>query len=285
VFAVDNSRRGDGFGGAGLIYTMDRYNINVFDVPPAESKRGLWVGGDSVDTVSGTAYPSVGVVAHEIGHTIHWPHSFSGETGIEYDNPLDVMSNIEVHMCRRDLPGGAYVTWACDAQNTLAFNRFAAGWIDDSQVYLQRGGTNTITLDAPQGSGVQFVGAPDASDSRVMLTIEARPKLGVDQYLEAEGVAVHLIDQRPGACDNGTFYGACLGASRRQQQLPFDGNNAYAQVIPVGGTHTIDGVTVTVLARAGNGFTVQVSGVFAAPAPSPFAFAPPSFATETFAGI
>jgi len=86
--------------------------------------------------------------------------------------------------------------WPCHPTNTLAFNRFAAGWIDDSQVQLQTGGTNTFTLDAPAGSGTEMVAAPDPSNAHVMLTLEARPKVGFDQFLGVEGVAVHMIDQR-----------------------------------------------------------------------------------------
>jgi len=279
VFAADNSTRGDGYGGVGYVYTSDANNVDVFSVPPSQSHRGFWVGGLSVDTASGTGFPSVGVVAHEIGHTINWPHSFSGQTGSEYDNPLDLMSDITIHMCERDDPDGSVSVWACDAQNTLAFNRFAAGWIEDGQVQLQTGGTNTATLDAPLGSGTQFVAAPDSRDPHVMLTIEARPKIGLDQYLATEGVALDIVDQRGGACPDSFYYGnLCIGASRRQQQVPYADGNPYAHVIPVGGTATVDGVTVTVTGRIGNAFTVQVSGQFSAPAPAPNAFA--AFVTD-----
>ena len=67
---------------------------------------------------------SVMAVAHELGHTLHWPHSFSGLLGTEYDNPTDVMSATPVAgWCSRDVSNGT-VTWPCLPPNTLAFNRF-----------------------------------------------------------------------------------------------------------------------------------------------------------------
>lgn len=271
VIAADTSWRGDGFGGAGLVSTSASQDINVFDVPPAKSGRGLWIGGGSVDSASLEALPSPSILAHEIGHTVRWPHSFSGLSGIEYDNPLDLMSGESTFNCRRDTGGGGFILWPCDAQGTLAFNRFAAGWIEEGQVAVHAGGTTSVTLDAPFSAGIQFLAAPDAADSRVMLTLEARPRTGLDQYLPAEGVAVHIVDQRPAACDTGSFFNGCLGADRRQQQVPYSASNTSAHVVAVGSTLTVAGVTITVTSRIGDGFTVQVSGQFVAPAPSPFA--------------
>ena len=109
-----------------------------------------------------------------------------------------------------------------------------------------------------------------------MLTLEARPKVGADQYLPVEGVTMHVVDQRMGACDDGTFYGSCPGAARRHQQVPYVEGDDDAHVVPVGGSATVNGVTVTVTGRIGNAFTVQVSGAFTAGAASPHAFAPTS---------
>ena len=205
-------------------------------------------------------------VTHEIGHTLHWPHSFAG-FGTEYDNPTDVMSATPVAgWCSKPLGGGTY-TWPCIAPNTLAFNRFAAGWIDESQVQLQTSGTSTVTLDAPAGPGMQMVVAPDPANPHVMLTLEARPKVGNDSSFTVEGVAAYIVDQRPFACaasafDNGS---PCISADRRQRQaivlMPF----GYDHILQVGTMTTIDGLTITVTAHVGNTFTVQTSGTFVAP--------------------
>ena len=161
------------------------------------------------------------------------------------------------------------VTWPCLPPNTLAFNRFAAGWIDDSQVLLQTSGTNTVTLDAPAAAGMQMLVAPDSADPHVMLTLEARPKVGFDKYFTIEGVAAYIVDQRNDACMSGAYYNEpCISADRRQRQAisltPF----GYEHILQVGTTTTIDGVTITVTAKVGNTFTVQVTGTFVAPAPS-----------------
>ena len=74
------------------------------------------------------------VIAHlcvgEIGHTLHWPHSYYSSTN-EYDNPGDLMSGFPTN----DLSTKDFISWHCAPQNTLALNRFAAGWIGDVNTY------------------------------------------------------------------------------------------------------------------------------------------------------
>ena len=88
---------------------------------------------------------------------------------------------------------GGTVNWPCHPQNTLAFNRFAAGWIDDGQVALQTSGTQTLTFDTPTGGGAQMLIAPDLANPHVMLTLEGRPRVGNDQYFDTEGVAAYRV--------------------------------------------------------------------------------------------
>ena len=77
------------------------------------------------------------VVAHEIGHALHWAHSYGGNvlgdggTINEYDNIVDVMSGWE-------LTGGPI--------GTPAYNRYASGWIDPWEVAAYAGGTHTYQL-------------------------------------------------------------------------------------------------------------------------------------------
>jgi M6 family metalloprotease-like protein len=265
VLVTDNTLAGDGFGGPGIIFSSDSSNPNRFDDPPSITHRGSWVGGGST---SPDAEPSAMVVAHEIGHSLHWPHSFTGP-GYEYDNPIDVMSGQPADgWCEKPDPSfgfGGTLLWPCHPTNTLAFNRFAAGWIDDTQVQLQTGGTNTFTLDAPAGAGTEMVAAPDPSNAHVMLTLEARPKVGFDQFLGVEGVAVHMIDQRPGSCFS-FISSTCISTDRRQRPQPArTDTDDYAHVLQLGTTTVVDGLTISVLAHTGNTFTVQVSGTFFAP--------------------
>ena len=264
VLVTDTSQVRNGFASPGLIYDRDAFNLNLFDQPPSVTSRGAWVGGGSTSL---EVLPSPMAVTHEIGHTLHWPHSFSGLSGTEYDNPTDVMSAAPVAgWCSKPVPNGT-ITWPCIAPHTLAFNRFAAGWIDDTQVQLQTSGTSTVTLDAPAGPGPQIVVAPDSANPHVMLTLEARPKIGNDQAFDVEGVAAYIVDQRPFACPTSVFDngGPCISADRRQRQAISSTPFGFDHILQVGTTTSIDGLTITVTAHVGNTFTVQTSGTFVAP--------------------
>ena len=263
VFVTDTSQVRNGFASPGIIYDNDAQNPDRFDQPPAATARGAWVGGGSVAL---DVTPSPMAVTHEIGHTLHWPHSFSGLLGTEYDNPTDVMSATPIAgWCSKAVPFGTY-SWPCIAPNTLAFNRFASGWIDESQVVLQTSGTSLVTLDAPGGAGTQMVVAPSPGDPHVMLTLEARPKIGNDSSFDVEGVAAYVIDQRAYACGASIFDGSpCISADRRQKPAIALAAFGYDHILQVGSTTSIDGLTITVTAHVGNTFTVQTSGTFVAP--------------------
>ena len=75
---------------------------------PNVTRRGAWVGGGST-AESQLLNPSV--VAHEIGHTLHWPHSYLADGSYdEYDNPVDVMSgDPDAGWCTKPTPGGGYM--------------------------------------------------------------------------------------------------------------------------------------------------------------------------------
>src|SRR5690606_35059815 len=100
--------------------------------PPTQSQRGGYVGAAAV-------FVNPAVFVHEIGHTIHWPHSYlpgnDDDPFREYTNPIDIMSG------EPDADGddpleppqychGTDDWWTyCWSQHTLAFNRLAAGWL------------------------------------------------------------------------------------------------------------------------------------------------------------
>ncbi|MET0908607.1 MAG: hypothetical protein ABWZ99_03990, partial [Ilumatobacteraceae bacterium] len=264
VFATDTSARGSGVGSPGLISSYEPNNYFDFTKPPSQTRRGLWIGGSSI-----VRNVAPNILVHEIGHTLKWPHSYVGSSGSvsEYTNPVDVMSGQpDDGWCSRSESGGYTVEWPCVPQNTLAFNRFAAGWIDEHQVQLHQSGATAFALDAPAGGGTQMLAAPDPGDPHVMLTLEARPRTGNDSAFPVEGVVAHVIDQRPGGCYVPWGNGACTGTERRQAPA-LGAPDSYDHVLRVGTTSVINGLTVTVSAKNGNTFTGSVSGTFQAPPP------------------
>jgi len=266
VLAVSNRADGGGFAGPGLAE-------GLASGPPSESDRGVYLGGGSVFDLPS---PTIGV--HEIGHTLSWPHSFLGSW--EYDNAMDVMSGDPSNgLCELVVPGGR-LRYACEPQHTLAFNRLSAGWIDDDQVQIHASGTGTYTLSPPATAGLQMVAVPYAIDEQALMTIEARPAIGYDEHLDAEGVVVHRIDQRATACGDDVFAGRCAGITRRTAQArgpvdqgecggPNDTVCSTDHVLDVGESMTVNGVTISVLERVGDTFRVTVSGAYRAPASLP----------------
>jgi hypothetical protein len=258
ALVVDPTRYNGGQASPGTISSVS--DVNILSSSPSVTRRSAWIGG-------GGALVDPTVVIHEIGHTLHWPHSFIGPG--EYDNPLDVMSASPTDpfddpgsdlwdvMC--SLPGGGgWVVW-CIPQNTLAFNRLASDWISGGQVAIHRSGLANYTLDRPHGGGVQMVALPSAASAHDLMVIEARPATFGDAYLEQSGVAVHLIDQ-----DN-NFEGISTQRGQRQANGEPD---SYDHVITPGQTVSWHGVTISVIAAAGDGFVVSVSGSYQ----PPFAF-------------
>ncbi|MFW2335948.1 MAG: hypothetical protein ACN4IE_19310, partial [Ilumatobacter sp.] len=164
ALVADSTHAGGGFASPGLIFPSDAGpDFTVFDRAPNQSRRGGWVGGATI-----SVRPNVGTIVHEIGHTVHWPHSYVGPVD-EYDNPVDVMSS-GFGFCRI-----GNLSYSCDPGNTLAFNRLASDWLRNGQVISHPTGTANYVLDRPNASGLQFIAAPDASDPMSLMTIEARP--------------------------------------------------------------------------------------------------------------
>lgn len=81
-----------------------------------------------------------GTAVHELGHSQCWPHSFSGESSTEYDNPADVMS------FAHNWPVG-----------TIAANRYASGWIHPNQVRVHSESADSYTLSPCCSEGVQLL--------------------------------------------------------------------------------------------------------------------------------
>ncbi|MFN2485461.1 MAG: S-layer homology domain-containing protein [Acidimicrobiia bacterium] len=213
---------------------------------PANGRIAV-VGAATVAVIGGFP-PALRTIAHEIGHTVFWPHSYGGlldfENGVvyEYDNPMDVMS------------GGDHETLDI---GTIAINRYAAGWIGPDNVIFHRGGT--LTYQIGSSSGVQILVLP-TEVTGIYETVGVRFASGYDSGLPAEGVEVYRVDQSAAVCDF-VIAGQCSGPDRRISQVPaLEDPAATAHVYPEGATFVVRGVTITVGTRFGNAFNLLVSG-------------------------
>lgn len=253
AFVADSTLAGGGFASPGTIFASESGpDFTVFERPPNQARRGGWVGGATI-----SERPNVGTIVHEIGHTVHWPHSYVGPLD-EYDNPVDVMSE-GFGFCQI---GNLF--YSCDPGNTLAFNRLASDWLRTGQVISHPTGTSNYLLDRPNAAGLQLIVAPDPNDPQGMLTVEARPAVGNDDFLETEGVALHVVDQQ------NRFGGLSgLSTSRINRQARGAGNT-FDHLIDVGESVGIHGLTITVLRRVDDQYEVRVAGTYSPPGPAFF---------------
>lgn len=251
VLAVDNTSLRNGVSSVGTLSARTDLR-EASPLPPSRTGRSMWVGGGSI-----VSTPSAAVVAHEIGHTLHWPHSTAGTSS--YDNWIDLMSGWP----RASWCTGTTSLWPCHPQHTLAVNRLAAGWIDDHELGVHRAGTSVTLLSPPGSGGVQLLAIPADGDTPAFVTAEARPATGVDRHLDKEGVALHLVDQRDTGCWTQAV-GGCISTTRHQAAL-VPSTDGRAHVLGAGETLSAHGLTITVLRRFGDLFEVSVTGTFRPP--------------------
>ena len=190
------------------------------------------------------AVPLPSAVAHEMGHALAFPHSFTGllpegDFLGEYDNPMDIMS------------AGGLSRYAV---GMIAVNRYAAGWIPPEQVHVYAGGTAEMTL-RNWGDGTLMLAVPSDQEG-LWLSVGAR--IATDyNAAPLDGVEVYVVDERPTACT--TLRGVCWGTERRVAPYPTDRNNSLAHVLGPGMQLTWNGITVEVVSRTGDGYTVTVT--------------------------
>ncbi|MDH4116170.1 MAG: S-layer homology domain-containing protein [Acidimicrobiia bacterium] len=194
--------------------------------------------------------------AHEIGHLIQWPHSYTGASDSEYDNAMDVMSG------NHGRSGNRVGTFALPYE-TAAINRYAAGWITSDQVLVVDPAGDEVVLSAT-ASGMQMA---VLWDSGSFYTFSARAKTAFDPIDDDwEGVEVYRVTP----CTDSQ----CLPGFRRISPHPavaFEWGDfaAYevppAHVIPAGVTRDIGGVSVK--ASGGDGAFTVTFGAGADPGP------------------
>lgn len=214
-----------------------------------ENGRVAVVGASTVVPSDGLPDARLSTVAHEIGHTLEFPHSFGGLTkfinGVtyEYDNPMDIMS------------GGSLKSLDV---GTIAINRYAAGWTTDS-VAFHRGDTATYDLAVPSLAGSQMLVLP--TDTRGVFTvIGPRAPADFDRGIAVEGVEVYKIDQSGSRCGVSSE-GACWGVDRRTASFPaLDDPEGVAHVFRAGQSFFVDGASVSVVSDSDGHWRLDVAG-------------------------
>ena len=259
---VTRSSAGGGFGSSGLIFS-NGVDVTAGDLstPASESRRGFLIRGGS--------YPIPSTFAHELGHTLYWPHSGStfDNSPTDYNNQMDLMSGGGFvfgtewdNTCTFEAPGGGFFEIGdCLIIHTPAINRYASGWIDADRVEaVLRPGVSLELMGPEVLSGTAMALIPTA-DPNVYLTIDARPPIGYDEILPYAGLTVHEVDLSEG-CDT-TFF-PCIGTQRRQQPA-VPAIDSAAHVVELGDEFTIAGVTIIVtdLLEGGDGYRVLFEGV------------------------
>jgi hypothetical protein len=183
------------------------------------------------------AYPFVAV--HEVGHSIHWPHSNAG-LGNEYDNPIDVMSGNEANS---------------DPYHTLAYNRYQAGWIDAADVVVYDGSAIEVDLKPHHLDGTQMIVIPTGTTG-VFYTLDARVQTPDDPIPSSwDGVEVYLVDQA--TCPGWGGPSPCPSIWRdhlMEPPAPF----TVGHVLGVGERVTLADVPITVTGRSGDTFTLAL---------------------------
>jgi len=234
LFVID-SVTGGGFASPGIICISTDPDCSWIGSTFPSNQRYAVVGESSL-----LNYPSV--TAHELGHTLQWPHSNSG-TGDEYDNPLDLMSG-------NSTTGG----WTePDPYATLSYNRFQSGWVAADDVVIADGSYQAVTLRPHNVAGTQLFAIKTTQPGRFYV-LGARTTSTYDPIPSAwQGVEVYEVDYY---CDDGAFGGGvCPGIYRDQTQQP-PSPNGVGHVLQAGESIEIEGVTVTVTGATPTGYTI-----------------------------
>lgn len=255
VIIIVNKLAWASYGSIGGVGHPSPIEVSLGETTYPDNTRSLYIGGQAVvdsndlpaDVFLDSEPPILSIVAHEMGHAIGFPHSFRFE---EYDDPMDVMSQ---HQSVPSLQLG-----------TIAFNRYAAGWIDPSDVAVYARGTERYTLVPPGAKGKQILVI--RGEGSEFISLGVRVRAGADAGILKEGVESYYIDQQPTHCHSYPDYRACFGTSRLtraladpSQPLVVETGNTTAHVLEVGDGYVWDDLSIRVINRTENNFIVEVS--------------------------
>lgn len=225
VLAVDSSRYTGGLGSPGINPYVITSDIDTLS--DDNHGRGMYIGG------GGYLGDRAWLLRHEIGHMLHWPHSFA-DSHNEYDNPVDLMSG------NHDMP--------------LAFNVLAAGWLDLEHVHIHRSDASEVTIGPLTRPTTRLALVPHPQRSHDFISIEHRSNVFGSQ----SGVAVHMIRQPHTGCG---FRAVSPCVSMERRQTPAVGRSGSTDhVLRAGQSLFVHGVRITVTASSHDNFTVRIEG-------------------------
>lgn len=184
-------------------------------------------------------------------------------TGLEYGDVTDVMATTPspLSTSRSAIPA------------TQSFNRYAAGWVTPDEVVTHDGGFEEVTLAPVGGEGKAMVVLP-TDDAARFFTVEPlspspfSPAPELRPGAITTGVALHLVDQTPGACGSSACWGDVAWKTTIERGTPW----AFGHVLQAGDVATVSGVRVEVTSLAADGTAVVRIGdqpPVAAPAARP----------------
>ena len=218
---------------------------------PANFREG-YLG---VDTESWTT------VAHEMGHMLSWPHSYTrvplpGAQGIsEYDNAIDLMSGN-----RKAWSSGGGTVWGSfpEPYGTTPLNRYSAGWMSTNQVEIWDGSDSTITLNTVGRSGTQAIVIGDGSHfyilgARTTSTHDPIPNVW-------QGVEMYKVER----CASPTCFSLNTDV-RPHPPVPFEWrelssySQALSHVMSVGDSIDLCNAGISVTSAGSASFTVKIS--------------------------
>lgn len=189
------------------------------------------------------------VMAHEMGHSVGYPHSSSSYPGnprFPYDQRYDVMS--DAFNC-----GSTDPTLGCISQGTIAYHLNITGWIPANRKVTVAVGTRaTITLDRlnpiVNSTNPMMVTIPISGSSRYYV-VEARQKItgNYDVAIPGNGVVIWEVDTSRSA-----------DAQVQDATQNSDPNDDGAYWVP-GETFTRDNITIRVLSAEDSRYTIRVA--------------------------
>ena len=208
---------------------------------------------------------NVGVYAHETGHSIGCPHTgFVG--GNTYDSIWDVESggtdfNPKLRGNYYSVAKGQIVNlYSYDPCHHIAYHKIMLGWIDGYYSDVNTGTATTVTLNALAGSRTASMAAKvrisGQNPSKRYFVVEARTKINYDQWLPAEGVIIHSVDE------DRVVTG--VGGSENVPAYPIDSTPGTSTLDDaqwaVGTTYSnaAYGLSISILSKAGNSYQVGI---------------------------